>query len=222
MSDAATPSAGEPSALRARGLERMGEVYNFEVNDGPGDFFGYTVEHLFGDIWEREGLSLRDRRLLLIGLMVAEGLDGTLGIQLDSCLDKGDLSADDLREVVIFLTHYAGWHAAFLLLAGAACIITLACLVWLPETRSQDIQARSFAVLWRESRALLAHSLFMGYVLQVALIYALFFVFVSLTPYVMVKTLGLSADRFGLYYLFLAGGFLILLRTPYPADNPKA
>ena len=28
---------------------------------------------------------------------VAEGLDGTLGIQLDSCLEKGDLSADDLR-----------------------------------------------------------------------------------------------------------------------------
>jgi 4-carboxymuconolactone decarboxylase len=85
------------SAKRARGLQRMGEVYDFEVSDGPGDFFGYTVEHLFGDIWEREGLSLRDRRLLLIGLMVAEGLNDTLGIQLDSSLAKGDLTADDLR-----------------------------------------------------------------------------------------------------------------------------
>ncbi|UDY35553.1 carboxymuconolactone decarboxylase family protein [Dermatobacter hominis] len=105
------PSAAgpEPSARRRRGLERMGEVYSFEVSDGPGDFFGYTVEHLFGDVWEREGLSLRDRRLLLIGLMVAEGLDGTLGIQLDSSLVKGDLTADDLREIVIFLSHYAGW-----------------------------------------------------------------------------------------------------------------
>lgn len=87
----------------------MAEVYSFDVSDGPGDFFGYTVEHLFGDIWERPGLSLRDRRLLLVGLMVAEGLDGTLGIQLDSALAKGDLSADDLREVAIFLAHYAGW-----------------------------------------------------------------------------------------------------------------
>lgn len=103
------PETPSPAERRARGLERMGEVYNFEVTDGPGDFFGYTVEHLFGDIWEREGLSLRDRRLLLIGLMVAEGLDGTLGIQLDSCLEKGDLGAEDLREVVIFLSHYAGW-----------------------------------------------------------------------------------------------------------------
>ena len=99
----------ERADRRRRGLERMGEVYSFEVNDGPGDFFGYTVEHLFADIWEREGLSLRDRRLLLIGLMVAEGLDGTLGIQLDSALAKGDLTAEDLREIVVFLSHYAGW-----------------------------------------------------------------------------------------------------------------
>jgi len=108
MDDAAATEQST-AGRRARGLERMGEVYEFEVSDGPGDFFGYTVEHLFGDIWERDGLSLRDRRLLLIGLMVAEGLDGALGIQLDSSLAKGDLSADDLREIVIFLTHYAGW-----------------------------------------------------------------------------------------------------------------
>jgi 4-carboxymuconolactone decarboxylase len=102
-------SDDERAARRRRGLERMAEVYSFEVSDGGGDFFGYTVEHLFGDVWEREGLSLRDRRLLLIGLMVAEGLDGTLGIQLESSLAKGDLSADDLREIVVFLNHYAGW-----------------------------------------------------------------------------------------------------------------
>lgn len=110
MSDAPeSDTSSERSERRARGLERMAEVYSFEVGDGPGDFFGYTVEHLFGDIWERPGLSLRDRRLLLVGLMVAEGLDGVLGIQLDSALAKGDLSADDLRETVIFLSHYAGW-----------------------------------------------------------------------------------------------------------------
>ncbi|MEX0767237.1 MAG: carboxymuconolactone decarboxylase family protein [Microthrixaceae bacterium] len=97
------------AAQRSRGIERMSEIYNFEVGDGPGDFYGYTLEHLFGDIWERPGLSLRDRRLLLIGLMVADGLSDTLQIQLDSCLEKGDLSADDLEEIVIFLSHYAGW-----------------------------------------------------------------------------------------------------------------
>ena len=101
----------DPDKRRA-GLAKMAEVYGWDVADGDGDFFGYTVEHLFGDVWERPGLSLRDRRLLLIGLMVAEGLDDTLGIQLDSCLAKGDLGAEDLREIVIFLAHYAGWPKA--------------------------------------------------------------------------------------------------------------
>lgn len=99
----------EISERRMRGLERMSEVYDFEVSDGPGDFYGYTLEHLFGEIWDRPGLSLRDRRLLLIGMMCADGLHDTLQIQLDSALAKGDLSAEDLREVVVFLAHYAGW-----------------------------------------------------------------------------------------------------------------
>jgi 4-carboxymuconolactone decarboxylase len=37
------------------------------------------------------------------------GLDGTLGIQLDSALAKGDLTPEDLREITVFLAHYAGW-----------------------------------------------------------------------------------------------------------------
>lgn len=102
-------AAQERAARRARGIERMGEVYYFQAGDGPGDFYGYTLEHLFGDIWEREGLSLRDRRLLLIGLMVGGGLTDVLQIQVDSALRKGDMTPDDLREAVIFLTHYAGW-----------------------------------------------------------------------------------------------------------------
>lgn len=108
MTDHTEPS-DVTTDIRAAGLERMAEVYSFEVSDGGGDFFGYTVEHLFGDIWNRPGLSLRDRRLMLIALMAAEGLNDTLGIQLESTLAKGDLSADDLREMVIFLTHYLGW-----------------------------------------------------------------------------------------------------------------
>ena len=107
------------------------------------------------------------------------------------------------------ITRYAGWQSAFLLLAGGAAVITAACFAWLPETRRANANAHSFSVLWRESRALLARPLFMGYVLQVALIYALFFVFVSLTPFVMTNVFGMASDRFGMYYLFLAGGFFI-------------
>jgi 4-carboxymuconolactone decarboxylase len=93
---------------RQRGLAKMSEVYGWEVQDGPGDFFGITVDHLFAEIWTRPGLSMRDRRLLL-GLLVGQGQQDVADIQIGAALRQGDLTADDLREVAIFLTHYAGW-----------------------------------------------------------------------------------------------------------------
>lgn len=95
---------------RQRGLEWMRTVYGWDLPTVEGDFVELTVDHLFGEIWAREGLSVRDRRLLLIGLLVgAGGLDDVTGLQLDSAMAQGDLSRDDLREIVVFLTHYAGW-----------------------------------------------------------------------------------------------------------------
>ena len=97
---------------RQRGIDRMNEVYGWEVTDLPGDFFGLTAEHLFGNIWMREGLSIRDRRLLAIGLLVGHGMFDLVDVQVDSALRKGELDAKALREIVIFLAHYAGWPKA--------------------------------------------------------------------------------------------------------------
>jgi 4-carboxymuconolactone decarboxylase len=96
---------------RRRGLERMEEVYGFEMTDGTGDFFRYTADHLFADIWNRPGLSDRDRRLLLIGLLTGTGAHDVLTIQVPAALSSGDLDAEALREIVVFLSHYAGWPA---------------------------------------------------------------------------------------------------------------
>ena len=111
---------------RQRGLQRMTEVYGFDFTDGPGDFFGYTVEHLFAEIWEREGLSFRDRRLLLIGLLVGRGMDDVLGLQLEAALGNEELTADELREIVIFLTHYAGWPSGAKMNSQAETLIARA------------------------------------------------------------------------------------------------
>lgn len=94
---------------RERGLAMMSEVYGWDVQDGPGDFFGITVDHLFADIWTRPGLTLRDRRLLLLGLLTGQGLHDVAEIQIGAALRRAELSADELREIAVFLTHYAGW-----------------------------------------------------------------------------------------------------------------
>ncbi len=94
---------------RAKGLRKMEEVYGFDMTDGDGDFFRYTADHLFGDIWHRPGLSDRDRRLLLIGLLAGQGAADVLGIQVPAAHANGELDDDALREIVVFLSHYAGW-----------------------------------------------------------------------------------------------------------------
>jgi len=84
-------------------------VYGWEFKDGPGDWWAMTVDHLFATVWDREGLSLRDRRLLLLGILAGQGLDDVAELQADAALRVGDLTAEDLREIVIFITHYVGW-----------------------------------------------------------------------------------------------------------------
>lgn len=99
---------GLPEARR-RGLEKMEQVYGFDMQDAEGDFFSYTADHLFGDIWQRPGLSDRDRRLLLIGMLTATGAADVLGIQVPAAYANGELDDDALREIVVFVSHYAGW-----------------------------------------------------------------------------------------------------------------
>ena len=94
---------------RRRGLEKMEQVYGFDMQDAEGDFFRYTADHLFGDIWQRPGLSDRDRRLLLIGMLTATGAADVLGIQVPAAYANGELDEDALREIVVFVSHYAGW-----------------------------------------------------------------------------------------------------------------
>jgi 4-carboxymuconolactone decarboxylase len=97
---------------RQRGLDKMSEVYGWEFEDGPGDFFGYTADHLFADIWSRPGLDTKERRLLLVGMLAAQGATDVLEIQLGAAHRNGELGDEWLREIVVFLAHYAGWPVA--------------------------------------------------------------------------------------------------------------
>ena len=112
---------------RERGLEMMRQVYGWDVQDGPGDFFGLTVDHLFAEIWTRPGLSVRDRRLLLIGLLIGQNRADVAEIQLDAALRLDELDQDSVREVAIFLTYYAGWPAGAALSMQVEKLIKDAC-----------------------------------------------------------------------------------------------
>ncbi len=101
----------DPQEARAAGMAKMQEVYGFTVDpaDLPGRYSDITVDHLFGTVWTDETLDLRQRRLLTIGVLAAQDKPELLEIQFDSALERGELTPEQVREVVVHLTHYVGW-----------------------------------------------------------------------------------------------------------------
>jgi 4-carboxymuconolactone decarboxylase len=95
--------------LRRKGLDKMKEVYGWEMPDLPGDYFALTVDHLFADIWSRPGLSMRDKRLVTLSVVTALGLSDLAEIQVNAALSNHEMTEAELREMAIFITHYVGF-----------------------------------------------------------------------------------------------------------------
>ncbi|MHA6529641.1 carboxymuconolactone decarboxylase family protein [Paenibacillus sp. BAC0078] len=71
-------------------------------------FVRYTEEVLFGDVWRRENLSLRERSLITISALVAGGLADQLPFHIRLAQENG-LTEQELTEVMTHLAFYAGW-----------------------------------------------------------------------------------------------------------------
>jgi len=106
-------------------MAKMDEVYGFSVDPDTiaGPYVDVTVDHLFGAIWTREALDIRDRRMLTIGVLAALGQAPLLEIQFRSALERGELTDEQVREVVLHLTHYIGWPLSTGVNAAAEKII---------------------------------------------------------------------------------------------------
>lgn len=65
---------------------------------------------LYGDIWERPGLSKRDRSLITVAALVAMNRPDQLAAHVERALNNG-VTKDELSEIITHLTLYAGWPA---------------------------------------------------------------------------------------------------------------
>ncbi|MEU2222267.1 carboxymuconolactone decarboxylase family protein [Streptomyces sp. NPDC018347] len=70
-----------------------------------------TNEVLFGDVWERSGLSPRDRSLVTVSVLAALYRGEQLGYHLRVALENG-LTLEELSEAITHLAFYAGWPNA--------------------------------------------------------------------------------------------------------------
>jgi 4-carboxymuconolactone decarboxylase len=99
---------------RKRGLEMLNEVYAGDVVTPPeGNLFtDIMLEQLFAEVWSRDVLSIRDRRILLLGIIAEKGEPMTFGIQVKAALKNGELSPDEIREFMLMIAQYAGYPRA--------------------------------------------------------------------------------------------------------------
>jgi len=70
-----------------------------------------TQQVLFGDIWERPGLSKRDRSLVTVAALVALNRTEQLRFHLPRALENG-VTKDELVELITHLAFYSGWPTA--------------------------------------------------------------------------------------------------------------
>jgi len=70
-----------------------------------------TDNVLFGDVWERPGLSKRDRSLITVSALIAMNRPDQLRSHLARARDNG-VTQEEVVEVITHLAFYAGWPNA--------------------------------------------------------------------------------------------------------------
>ena len=70
-----------------------------------------TESVVYGDIWERPGLSKRDRSLITVAALIAMNRPDQLKGHTERALQNG-VTREELGEVITHLAFYAGWPCA--------------------------------------------------------------------------------------------------------------
>ena len=70
-----------------------------------------TEKVLFGDVWERPGLSKRDRSLITVASLIALNRTEQLRGHLERAISNG-VTKDEIVEVITHMAFYSGWPTA--------------------------------------------------------------------------------------------------------------
>ena len=71
----------------------------------------YAEQRLMGDLWQRPGLSLRDRSIVTLSVLVARSQTAELPSYLELALDNG-VKPEEISELITHLAFYSGWGNA--------------------------------------------------------------------------------------------------------------
>ena len=101
--------------LRELGAATIKDVYagDVVVPEEPGYAFSdVMLETLVAQLWTRDTLSMRDKRILLLGMIAAQRQPDTFKIQVKASIKRGEMSPEEIRELHLFITQYCGYPTA--------------------------------------------------------------------------------------------------------------
>lgn len=81
----------------------------------------YTQTLLYDEVWERPGLSKRDRSLITIAALIAMYRPEQIPGHMQTGLENG-LTREELGEMITHLAFYASWPNA---VSAARCLLNL-------------------------------------------------------------------------------------------------
>jgi 4-carboxymuconolactone decarboxylase len=77
----------------------------------------YRHDTLFGDLWKRRGLSVRDRSIVTLAALITSNQTAEMAQYLNFALDNG-VTPVEISEMVTHLAFYAGWGNAMTAVAA--------------------------------------------------------------------------------------------------------
>lgn len=99
----------------AQGAESVKQVLGPKAEESLatlGELGDRIIETIYGDIYQRPGLTLKERQIATLSMLMAlGGKDRQVKVHMRAGLRVG-ITEDELRELVIQLAAYAGFPAA--------------------------------------------------------------------------------------------------------------
>ncbi|MGB0998405.1 MAG: carboxymuconolactone decarboxylase family protein [Pseudomonadales bacterium] len=107
----AAEDAAPSSDKQAKGMQLIGKLLAGTEAGGiplPDRFTRYTVEHLFGDVWQGDDLSLQDRSFITCVTLIALNREAEMRLHFVGAKNVG-VPREKLEAAITHVVHYAGW-----------------------------------------------------------------------------------------------------------------
>lgn len=98
------------------------QVLANQIEADNGALGSFALDFVLGDIWSREGLSRRDRNLIVLSILGALQLTEQLNYYVPGGLNHG-LTPTEIREIITHLAAYAGFPRALNAMAATNRIL---------------------------------------------------------------------------------------------------